>query len=307
MHGTRPTVQISGMLGIGDNLFTRAILRDAVKQGHRVWLHSHYSAMFHDLIADGLKICAFPVRHKMERIRERESFFVAEPAPRGSVDRLTYSPEAIKAKGSILAAMYRVAGLTMPERPDFSLPVPDRWREWAKAKLGPTNGKPLLVYRPIVLNDVWNAPARSPDPGAYQALFKLVRDRFHVVSIADLTERNGKKEWIVGGEQDADTKFHHGELYFEEMVGLFAEASLIFGNAGFSPVLAQAVGTPTIIVYGGNESFRTTNSVGAHLAPTLAIEPVKPCECHNKNHDCDKRIDVAAAIEKVKTFAEQFA
>jgi ADP-heptose:LPS heptosyltransferase len=191
----------------------------------------------------------------------------------------------------------------MPERPDFSLPVPPKWREWARAKLGPTNGKPMLIYRPIVLNDVWKAPARSPDPDAYHVLFRLIRDRFHVVSIADLNQ----KEWFVGSEQDADTKFHHGELSFEELAGLFAEAALVFGNAGFSPVMAQAVGTPSIIVYGGNESFRTTNSVGAHLAPTLAIEPITPCECHSRTHDCDKRIDVEAAIVKVREFACRFA
>jgi len=70
-------------------------------------------------------------------------------------------------------------------------------------------------------------------------------------------------------------------------------------------VLSQAVGTPTVIVYGGNESFRTTNSVGAHLAPTLAIEPVNPCECHLKNHDCDKTVDETAAIERIQHFVER--
>lgn len=306
MHGMVPTVQIHGMLGIGDQIHSRALLRTAMEQGHRVWLHSHNSSMFYDLIAEGLTVIPFHPKHKIERIKELENHFRSEAAPRGSADRLTYSGDSIRAKGSILAAMYHGAGMKMPAFPDFSLPVPNRWRERARAKIGQIDRR-LLVYRPIVLNDVWNAPARSPDPDAYQALFKLVRDRFHVVSIADLTERNGKKEWIVGGEQDADTKFHHGELYFEELVGLFAEASLVFGNAGFSPILAQAVGTPSVIVYGGNESFRTTNSVGAHLAPTLAIEPIKPCECHARTHDCDKRIDVPAAIARIESFVEQLA
>jgi ADP-heptose:LPS heptosyltransferase len=100
---------------------------------------------------------------------------------------------------------------------------------------------------------------------------------------------------------------HGGELDFETLAGLFSEAALVFANPGFSPVLAQAVGAPCIIVYGGNESFRTTNSVGAHLAPTLAIEPIKPCECHSRTHDCDKRIDVEAAKVRVREFACRFA
>lgn len=301
MHGTMPTVQYRGMLGIGDCLFSRAVLREARARGQSVWLHSHYSAMFHDLIAEGIKVIPFTPKHKKERIWEREALFVDEPAPAGTSDQLTYNGQTIKAKGSVLAAQFHAAGLKMPERPDFSLPVPAKWREWARAKLGQTNGKPLLVYRPIVLNDVWKAPARSPDPEAYRTLFKLVRDSFHVVSIADLNQ----KEWFVGDEQDVDTKFHHGELSFEELTGLFAEASLVFGCAGFAPVLAQAVRTPSIVVYGGNESFRTTNMVGAHLAPTLAIEPINPCECHSRTHDCDKRIDMAAATAKIEQFMTQ--
>src|SRR5206468_1171505 len=123
---------------------------------------------------------------------------------------------------------------------------------------------------------------------------------FFAVSVCDLTQ---KGEHLVGEEQPADLKLHRGEADFETLAGLFAEASLIFGNAGFTPILAQAVGTPNIVVYGGNESFRFTNIVGAHLAPTCAIEPVKPCECFDRHHKCDKTIRLADALPKVEAFA----
>jgi ADP-heptose:LPS heptosyltransferase len=157
-----------------------------------------------------------------------------------------------------------------------------------------------MIYRPIVLNGTWPCPSRAPDPVAYAALYRSIKDRFFTVSVCNLDQ---KGEHIVGEEQDADLKLHRGEADFETLAGLFAEAALVFGNAGFTPILAQAVGTPNICVYGGNESFRFTNIVGAHLAPTLPIEPVKPCECFDRHHHCDKTIDLADALPKVEAFA----
>lgn len=301
---TDKAITILGMYGIGDNLHSRAVLREMMKT-HKVTLEGFYPAMVHDLIGQGLDFVQFaPGRHR-PRIKAGD----VKKAPKRTLaavhTKLTYSPDAIKASGNILAAQFKSCGLNMPNNPDFSLPVPDGWRARARSMIEtwPTNGKPVLVYRPIVQNKVWQCPSRSPDPVAYADLFAAIRARFFVVSVADLTQ----DEWIVGAEQEADVKLHKGELDFEVLTGLFAESAMVFANPGFSPILAQAVGAPCIIVYGGNESFRTTNSVGAHLAPTLAIEPIKPCECHARTHDCDKRIDVPAAVDKVKAFAEQFA
>jgi hypothetical protein len=299
----KPQLTVVGMLGIGDNLHQRAPLR-ALMQTHDVTLEGFYPAIVHDLIAAGMKFRQLKC-HIAPRIKAGDAAPAAKPDPRAPHTNLSYNSGTILKAGSILAAQFRSCGLTMPAQPDFSLPVPDGWRARARKLIAswPTNGKPVLVYRPIVQNKVWLCPSRSPDPVAYAALFAAIRERFFVVSVADLTQ----EEWLVGAEQDADIKLHKGELDFEILAGLFAEAALVFANPGFSPILAQAVGTPSIIVYGGNESFRTTNAVGAHMAPTLAIEPITPCECHARTHDCDKRIDVAAALPKVMEFACRFA
>jgi ADP-heptose:LPS heptosyltransferase len=138
---------------------------------------------------------------------------------------------------------------------------------------------------------------------------------YHVVSVANLGDYG---EHIVGPEMDVDTKFHRGELPFEELAGLYAEADLAFTCAGFAPVLAQAVGTRCVIVYGGHEGYRTTNSVGAHLAPTLPVEAINQCECHgghytrgaggelvkpSRTHECDKTLDLDAALRSLREFA----
>jgi ADP-heptose:LPS heptosyltransferase len=159
-----------------------------------------------------------------------------------------------------------------------------------------------MVYRPIIRNTVWSREQRHPDPDAYATLFQSIRDRFYVVSIADI---HGGRETILKPWQEADLALHHGELTFKSMAGLFAQAALVFACPGFAPVLAQAVGTPVVVVYGGNESARTTQRVGTHLAPTLAIEPDRPCDCHDWNHACDKRITLPPALDTLEGFIRQ--
>jgi hypothetical protein len=295
--------QMHGMWGAGDCIHQRAVLRELMKSND-VYLQTPSVAPFHDLVAQGLKISRLPNL----KPRIRETTVVKEtPMPRNASGlRMTYDKTQIIRHGSILAAQFACAGLKMPERPDFSLPVPEAWRNAARKLIAgwQMGGKPLLIYRPIVLNNTWLCPSRSPDPVAYAALFAEIRERFFVVSIANIAEG---KEWIVGQEQEVDVKLHRDELDFETMVGLYAESALVFANPGNCTVFAQAIGTPSITVFGGNESFDTTNSVGAHLAPTLAIEPINPCECHARTHDCDKRIDVEAAKVKVREFACRFA
>lgn len=291
-------VVVAGMFGMGDCLHQRAVLREMMHSS-KVTLQTFYTAMYHDLIDSGLEVSL--VNGPAARIKDAGNRSGAQGI-RNAPARIGYTPETIKHHGSILAAMFASVGLKMPDRPDFSLPVKGAWRSAARRIIGDTGGKPLMVYRPIVLNDVWSAPARSPDPEAYETLYRAIRDRFFVVSVCDLTTGG---ERIIGPEVDVDLKLHKGECDFEALAGLFAEAALVFGNPGFSGVLAQAVGTPLVCIYGANESYRTTNSVGAHLAPTLAIEPITPCECHARVCGCDKTIDVPAALVKLENFVTE--
>ena len=261
-------------------------------------METHNVAPYHDLIECGLKI----LPQSAPRMREdARALAIIMPPPQAARKRITYSKTEIDRAGSILAAQFAACGLRMPEAPDFSLPIRPEWRAKARQLIDrwDLGGKPLLIYRPIVLNKVWHCPPRSPDPAAYATLFAELRNRFFVVSFADLKPG---KEWIVGPEQDVDVKFHAGELEFELLAALFAEAALVFCNAGMAPVLAQAVGTPVIVVYGGHESAKTTQASGMHLAPTLAVEPDRPCDCHPFDHPCDKHITLAPAIARINEF-----
>lgn len=291
------TMRIRGMYGIGDCLHQRAILRDLSNLGQSVELETFYHAMFYDLEGNNLSLRRFD--SIKPRIRDESQRTMSRTNGRIHADhRITYNRAMIAKFGSILAAQYSCVGLQMPERPDFSLPVPKSWQDRARARISKTS-KPIMVYRPVVLNSVWKSEARAPLVVDYAALFQSVRSKYHVVSVANLGDSG---EYIVGEVQDADQYFHGGELCFEELAGLFSIADLAFTCPGFAPVLSQAVGARTVIVYGGNESYKTTNSVGAHLADTLALEPINPCACHLKEHDCDKTMNVPFALERLQEF-----
>ncbi len=294
----KPKLVVRGMLGVGDNLHQRAVVRELMKK-YEVWLQTFYVSMYHDLTANGLKLLSF----RRPRGRIRDDAPADAPAPRGATNKeITYRRESIHRCGSILAAMFDSVDLPFPAAPDFTYPVPASGLRKARALIDSCNtgGLPLMIYRPIVQNHVWPCPSRSPDSVAYAELYESIRESFFTVSVADLT----RNEWIVGAEQPANIKLHHGEVDFETLAGLFSEASLVFANPGFAPVLAQAVGAPTIIVYGGNESHRTTNVVGEHQAKTLAIQCSPQCECHQRFHACGKWIDVQLALPKVKEFSD---
>lgn len=301
----RPAIVLDGRFGIGDAIHQRGVLRELMRD-HDVWLQTCHYRVYEDLVARGLKLIFKDTRlHAQAKTIARErGLFPHAPSPPAAAPRfnLSYNKGEIDKHGSILEAMAGCVGVKA--RPlDFSLPVRPEWTEGFKARFAwNTSNKPILVYRPVVQRREWNGANRNPDPEAYGAIFRSVRDGFFVVSVADLAS---EREWIVGPEEEADIKLHQGELTFEDMAALWREAAIVFCNAGFAPVLAQAVGTPSIVVYGGRESYQTTQRAGEHLAPTLGIDADKPCDCHTERHDCGpKTITLAPAIERSKAFAE---
>ena len=303
----KPALLVTGMFGIGDNLHQRAPIRDLMLS-HDVWLETCHIALYHDLVAQGLKLLLRPTRLRAQArtiATERTRYKFASTRPPTNVERrkIGYNKSEIDKFGSILGSMYGCLNLPMPAAPDFRLPIPTAWQERARRLIEswPRASKPLMVLRQIILRREWDGANRNPDPAAYRELVESIRDRFFVVSIADLAPG---LEWIVGPQLPADVNLHAGELDFETMAALFAQAALVMSPAGFAPVLAQAVGTPGVTVYGGRESFRTTQAAGAHLAPSLGIDPVTTCDCHSNTHCCDKTIDVIVARNRLADFVK---
>lgn len=300
---------IRGMHGLGDNIRQRAIVRQLM-QRHDVWLESSWTSVYHDLIGEGLKIVHKPTRLRTQakNAKREAGSFSARRAPAGTRSvQVWYPPAEVRRHGSVMAAMCAATGCDA-EVADFRLPVPAAWlarltpflRQW-----GYDGSRPIMVYRPLVdrPSDWTGCNARNPDHAAYAALFKAIRARFFVVSVADLVPN---VEWIVGERVETDAQAHAGELEFEALAALASMAGLVFCSPGFAAVLAQAVGTPVACVFGGYERSAFFFA-GAKDAPVLGIDPIHPCECFRHDHDCRKAIDLPRAREQIIAFAADAA
>lgn len=292
---------LQGMHGMGDCLHQRAIIRQLM-QRYDVYLESSWVAPYHDLIADGLKVV-----HKRTSLRtqtknaQREAGLFHGAAPQGiRTRRVWYAPREVRQCRGVLAAMCRNCDVSY-ESADFRLPVKSEWVEAARAAVGYPD-KPILVYRPLVERTEWNGcAARNPDVGAYAALLDSIRDRFYVVSIADLVEG---VEWITSKPFVADATFHAGELPFEALAGLFAMAAMVYAAPGFAVILAQAVETPVCAVFGSYEASYSFSG-GARWCPYLGIDPITPCDDFRHDTNKDKTIDVAAATARLAIFTDE--
>jgi ADP-heptose:LPS heptosyltransferase len=300
-------LHVLGMHGMGDCIHARAVIRQLVQRHERVWLETPWPCLYHDLAAPNKlmlinKVSSLRTQRKNAE-REARAFSKGRP-PGGTPQlRIWYPPDYVRQHGSVLGAMLAATKLD-PDQYDFTLPLPDAWQQRADAlikKLAP--GKPILIYRPLVLRPEWQGcAARNPDFAAYCALFDLIRDDFFCISVADLVP---KIEWLVGGPMPADARFHHGELDVEILAALTQRAALTFASPGFMVPLSQALGVPSVCVFGGYENG-SSFSLGAKLAPHLAIEPINPCACFMHTHQCDKRIDMPLAEYHLRNFIAEY-
>lgn len=305
MTDRKPPLLVHGMHGMGDNLHQRAVVRQLMDT-HEVWLETSWVALYHDLIAEGLHVVRKHValRTQLKNQSREQAKFV--PSPRNLPDlasvSLSYSGHNVarQPNRTILEALLGAANMRLSyECADFSLPVPPEWG--ALVPPFDTGGKPLLVYRPLVLRPEWRGnDRRNADADAYAQIFAAIRDRFFVVSVADLEPG---REWITGPRLKPDATFHKGELPFEALAALFARAKMVYTSSGFAVLLAQSVGTPVVSVLGLYERG-DHHAAGAKYAPYLAIEPINPCSCQNSfcPRRCSKQIDLHVAISKITDF-----
>jgi hypothetical protein len=271
-------------------------------QRYDVTLESSWVAPYYDLIAQGLRVINKPTALRTQSKnakRERGKFSTGVPAG-ARVRKVWYAPQEVRQCRGVLAAMCLNCDVSY-DRADFRIQVPAEWVNAARAAVGYPD-KPILVYRPLVERTEWNGcAARNPDHDAYYALFRSVRDKFHVVSIADLVPG---VEWTVGHDVEDDQRFHFGELPFETLAGLFSISALALAAPGFAVILAQAVETPVCGVFGSYEASYSFSG-GARWSPYLGIDPNTPCDDFKHDNTKDKSIDIDAASARLAVFADE--
>ena len=135
-----------------------------------------------------------------------------------------------------------------------------------------------MVLRPLVERTEWRGcAARNPDPVAYAALYNSIRDRFFVVSLADLVP--GVEEMVT--DLDADICLHKGEA------GCRGDRRLD-GARGTDVLLAGICGA---VVTGG----RDAGDRRLRRFRMLAIVQLWASVCANARHRSDQSVPVLFA------------
>lgn len=265
--------------GVGDAIWTRGVLRETLKAGLQVWIDSAYDWCFWDF--EGV-----PGFHYWSR---------EQPAAYG-LRTATYLGRDMSDGMPVYAAMCQRCKVPPG---DFRLPTKLEWTQAADAVLAQIKPKkPVMIYRPLVHSHGRRSVAsRNPDHAAYAAIYAAIRARFHVISV-----RGGGGEDLVHADA-ADTVFHEGELALTTVAALMSRAALVYTCAGMGLVLGAGVGTPVLAVMGGYEDAGAYSDTCVY-APSLLIDPITPCRCYADNHDCQKAIDIPAAIHRAQEFCD---
>ena len=291
----KPVLYVEGMHGLGDNIHQRAVLRKLTEK-YEVFLETSWPTIYYDLpvkcVAYGTKL-----RTQLKNVEKERGLFVERPSVIENRMKIWYDSQDIKTRGSVMGAMLKYAGFDGADF-DFSFTVPNEWRDKIRSLIvswGAT--KPILFYRPLVVRKEWkNCDARNPTRAAYYDLLGEIRDRYFLVSVADIDNVN---ERIVSHPVRADKTFHKGELDFTMLAALIAESSLVFASPGFAVPMARAIGTPVICVFGGYEN---SSSFSVGYSPYLGIDTIKPCSCYSRKHLCNKTIRIPEAKQKIRSF-----
>ncbi|MEO8101338.1 MAG: hypothetical protein ABI790_02360 [Betaproteobacteria bacterium] len=281
----KPAILLHGMLGLGDNIYQRAVIRELTAT-REVWLATPWPQLYADLPVR----CVKPetrLRTQAKNIARVDAggdacgHAWASPPRTLRPQRVTYAG----AGGTMLAALCAALGVAadrltfdLPPLPP-PLPSPDRPR------------RPYIVIRPATIRSEWPAAARNPAPEYLARAADVLREHFHLVSVADLAR---DVEWPVGPLPVADETFHGGELAIGQLLALVAGAAGVVGGVGWIVPAAIAARVPLFLIFGGWGKDNGPQRIFDPRLDTALVESVLPqrfCRCGDRDHRCDKTID----------------
>lgn len=247
----KPVCTLYPLGGIGDQLWSRPFVRQALKDYEQVHVVTSWPQMWWDLAEQGVKLVrrnGRTVMHQQNAEAHAEAFALNQPPNEGDHIRLRYQAGLKQGKTLIesLESVYPIDDV------DMSMPLPEAWIESARAeidKLGIPQGSPLAIYRPASVKPIWPAPARNPDPEAYAQVVSKLRQRG--VFVLSMAYADGVAETLCQPQPDVDAMLHH-ETTLETMMGLMALADLLVTLPGVGQVFSLANQRPALCVYGGH-------------------------------------------------------
>jgi hypothetical protein len=258
---------LKGMLGLGDNIYQRAVIRELGP----LRLVTPWPQLYADL----------PVRcvNPNTNLRTQRKNAGRDDLPWYGAPRNT-KPQIIGygGQGTILGSLMQSVNLQRRKIVFDGPPVPKLDR------------KPYILIRPATVRQEWRADARNPLPEYLCQAADALKDHYQIISVADLKEEH---EWAVGDLPFAHETYHKGELRLEDLLALTAGAAGVVGGVGWLAPAAVAYRVPLLLVYGGWGAANGPQRIFDPRMDTTLVTQALPdayCQCNDRGHNCARTI-----------------
>lgn len=267
---------IETMLGMGDNLFFRPVLKWLPTQS--ISLITHWPQVYHDI--PGVRFIR-PMNMKLRTQRDNALIqcYDSEWCPPDY--SLSYNYDL----GTPLHNFFSIMYGSQPTWVDNSMSVPQSWIEKARSLIIEPE-KPICLIRPNTLRTEWMCPARNPKTEYLQRFIDKYQDKFWFISLANLCPN---EEFLDGELHGLDIKILN--TTYEETVGLFYLSKIIVCSPSFWVPLGQILNKTMIIIYGAHEPHWKINDRRVKAPNTFIIEPIPFDRCSIKKQTAYKHID----------------
>jgi hypothetical protein len=278
------SVLLFGRGGMGDAIYARPFVREAVRRFGDVYVETSWPELFADLPVRCVKrMGGLAVQAYHGELAPADLWH--EPPPTCRRIRLRYRWDRL-AHRTVVAEMEVLSKLA-PRLLRFDLPpLPE----------SPVAGRYAVVRPPAIRLD-FPAPAREPLPEYLASAAAMLRsDGYRVVTLGAFVP--GLEE--PNGEVPADVRFEHGELPLLRALALVANAALVVCGPCWMVPAAAVAPVPLVMICGGCGGRNKPQALldkRMLRAPATWLQPAKYCMCRKRDHDCPKEIT---------NFAERF-
>lgn len=262
---------IKTMSGLGDCIYLRPVLRELLHfmPSTRIQLITSWPQVFTDLVTKFIKPKEMYLRTQNDNINLFDkSFWQPWQEPQHI---LNYLGENCSITGSFCRQLLGCQPTVLDN-------------SWLSTQVYNTT-KPLCLIRPTTLRTEWFITTRGPKPEYLQRFVDQYRDKYYIVSIANIKKDQEYYEKKLEGCAE-----YIENTTFAETFALFSSASLIVCSVSFWVPMALALNKPAICIYGGHES--PSKIVDSRIRRDNYKELVPPqfCNCHKRVHNCNKDI-----------------
>lgn len=262
---------IFGMMGFGDSMYMRPILRHF----RGSYLRTPFPWLFSDLGVNCVKPST-PLRTQAAAIESEEYRWYMPPQDL-PYQTILYRREHMD-KGGIPYGIADCMGIT------------DKPLIWDAPPLGtPWNLPPkVALIRPVCLRTEYHNAARNCDPQYIAQAADILRRRgYSIITVADL-QRGA--EWALQPLPVADVQLYGGELAFSRLLALVQAVTVCVGTPGWIVPACLLTGTPLYCVAGGIGGHNGPDRIAPGFDHVGFALPDNYCMCYDERHDCPKHI-----------------